>query len=659
MLVSVDTLRADHLPAYGFRGVETPHLDAFRRDALLVADAYSQVPLTLPSHASLLTGRFPAETGVRDNAGFTLGEKVPTLAGVLRAAGYETGAAVSSIILTGETGISRGFDFYDDSAGAGNEERDGAQTSEKLLAWVAPRRDRPFFAFLHINEPHAPYAPPEPWKTRYAAAPYDGEIARSDEIVGHFLDRLREWGIYDRALVIFLSDHGEGLGDHGEREHGIFLYREAIRVPLLVKFPGGRDRGSVARGPAALVDVFPTVLRAAGLAVPGGLPGRALAAGGAEAGERRIVSETLYPRLRLGWSDLASLVDGRYHYIEAPRPELYDLSVDPGEKNDLSAGKPPAFRSMRVALAAIPRPLAAPADEANPERARKLASLGYLSATSPDWRRTDLPDPKDRISRLEQAPDFARLLREKRDPELIAAARHYLASSPAVLDVWRLLAQALERTGRRAEAIAALEEGLKNSPTTLPARRIEALEQLTSLLILAGRGDEALRLADPSAFTNPQVLNAVGVLQAERGDLGGGRSTLERALALAPEDAQTNRNLGTVLLRAGDAAGARRRLEKAVALEPGSGAAWNSLGVAQARAGDERAALESWRRASDSDAKQYDALFNLAIGSFRAGRAEAGRSALERFVASAPADRYAEKLAQARRILRESRPGGS
>ncbi len=657
MIVSVDTLRADHLPAYGFRGVETPHLDTLRRDAMLVADAYCQVPLTLPSHASLLTGRLPAETGVRDNAGFALGEKVPTLASVLRAGGYETGAAVSSTILTGDTGISRGFDFYDDSAGAGKEERDGAQTSEKLLAWIAPRRDRPFFAFLHINEPHAPYAPPEPWKTRYAAAPYDGEIARSDEIVGHFLDRLRGWGIYDRALVVFLSDHGEGLGDHGESEHGIFLYREAIRVPLIVKFPRGRERGSTAAGPAALVDVFPTVLRISGMDVPAGLPGRFLAAGAAAGGDRRIFSETLYPRLRLGWSDLASLVDARYHYIEAPRPELYDLAADPAEKNDLAAQKSPAFRSMRIALAAIPRALAAPAAETDPERARKLASLGYLSATSPEWRKTDLPDPKDRISRLE-TPGFARLLRERRDPELIAAARRYLASNPGVLEVWRLLADALERTGHRAEAISALEEGLKGSPTALPSRRAEVLERLTSLLILAARTEEALRIADPSAFTDPQVLNAVGVLQAEKGDFASARATLERALGLVPEDPQTNRNLGTVLLRAGDP-GARQRLEKAIALDPASGAAWNSLGVAQARMGDEGSALESWRRAFDSDARQYDALYNLAIGSYRAGRAEAGRAALERFVASAPVERYAEKIAQARRLLQESRRGKS
>ncbi|MGH9388082.1 MAG: sulfatase family protein, partial [Vicinamibacteria bacterium] len=231
---------------------------------------------------------------------------------------------------------------------------------------------------------------------RYPQA-YDGEIARADEIVGTFLQRLRQWGLYERALVIFLSDHGEGLGDHGEREHGVFLYREAIRVPLLVKFPGNLRARETVSAPVGLIDVFPTVARVLGLAAPAARPGVSVTAFLEKTfPARRIYSETLYPRLRLGWSDLASLVDERYHYIEAPRPELYDIAADPGEKADLSKGLPPAFRAMRVELARMARPFQMPG-AADSEHARKLVSLGYLSATSALAKTKDLADPKDRI----------------------------------------------------------------------------------------------------------------------------------------------------------------------------------------------------------------------------------------------------------------------
>jgi arylsulfatase A-like enzyme len=251
-LISVDTLRADHVPAYGYRGVATPNLDSLARDSVLFSNAYAHVPLTLPSHASLLTGLLPPRNGVRDNYGYTLPPGVETLAGVLQKARYATGAAVSSAVLSRDSGLNRGFDFYDDQVdAAGRAERDGARTVEALLPWVQEQRNRPFFAFLHLFEPHAPYEPPEPYRSRYRSA-YDGEIARADEILGTFLDRLRQWGLYERALVIFFSDHGEGLSDHGEREHGVFLYREAIHVPLLLKLPGNRRAGETVAAPVAL-----------------------------------------------------------------------------------------------------------------------------------------------------------------------------------------------------------------------------------------------------------------------------------------------------------------------------------------------------------------------------------------------------------------------
>lgn len=622
VLISVDTLRADHLPAYGYRGVATPNLDALRKDAVLFENAYSHVPLTLPSHACLLTGLLPPENGVRDNTGYKLPPGVETLAAFLQKQRYATGAAVSSAVLSRETGIDRGFEFYDDAFGGGRMvERDGARSADILLQWLERRRREPFFVFLHLFEPHAPYEPPEPYRSRYRLA-YDGEIARADEIVGMFLGRLRQWGLYDRSLIIFVSDHGEGLLDHGEREHGVFLYRETIRVPMLVKFPGAVAVKEPERisAPVGLVDIFPTVTRVLGLTSPparAGIPLTAFLERG-PVPARRVYSETLYPRLRLGWSDLASLVDDRFHFIEAPRPELYDIAADPGEKMDLSKGMPPAFRAMRAELHGKAESFELPGP-ADPEQARKLASLGYLSATSSRAKGRQLPDPKDHIGELDASLQFGRLLAEGRDADLIRACREFLGSNPAVLDVWRMLADALERSGRRAEAVAALQQGLRASgETALPALRAPALERLALLLARSGRLEEALALGEAESFTDPEALNAIGIAQARAGRTADARKTFERVLAMSPGNAEAHFNLG----------------------------------LARVGLGDEAGAIESWRRALKLDGGQYGALYNLAIAEGRRGEIGAAREKLQRFVANAPPALYAKDLAEARRLLK-------
>ena len=410
VLISVDTLRADHLPAYGYTAVETPNLDSLRKDAVLFENAYSHVPLTLPSHTTIFTGLLPPQNGVRDNLGYTLGPGPATIASLLKARGYATGGAVSSIVLSHATGISRGFDFWEDDVeptkinqSMSRVQRNGAVTEAALDGWVGEHAKGPFFAFLHLFEPHTPYEPPEPYLSRYKL-PYDGEIALADEIVGRFLKSLKDRGLYDNSLIVFLSDHGEGLNDHGEDEHGVLLYREEIHVPLLVKFPGSRRAGETEHGPVSLTDVLPTIAEVAGLEVPAGLAGRSLASSRPEEAARRIYSETLYPRLHLGWSDLASLTDDKNQYIHSPKPELYDIVADPGERKDLAAGLPPAFRSLSAELAKMPRPLQAPGNS-DPEQVKKLAALGYISASSADLTSKNLPAPQDRIGAVAKLKD--------------------------------------------------------------------------------------------------------------------------------------------------------------------------------------------------------------------------------------------------------------
>jgi arylsulfatase A-like enzyme/Flp pilus assembly protein TadD len=569
VLISVDTLRADHLPAYGYRNVETPHLDALRKDSVLFENAYSHVPLTLPSHASLFTGLLPPQHGVRDNLGYALSSGPTTLAAYMKSKGYATGGAVSSIVLSHVTGVNRGFDFYEDTVEPDRTgqtlsrvQRHGDETAALLTDWIGPRADSPFLAFLHIFEPHTPYEPPEPYKSRYALA-YDGEIARSDEIVGGFLRYLKDQEIYDRALIVFFSDHGEGLDDHGEDEHGVLLYREAIHVPLLVKFPNSRRAGESVGEAVGLTDIFPTVAEVAGLPAPPGLAGKSLTttlAGGAgsKTEERRVYGETLYPRLHLGWSDLASLIDRKNQYIESPRPELYDLVADPGEKNDLSAGLPPAFRSMRAELARLPRPLQAPGST-DPEQVRKLAALGYISASSADLAKKDLPAPRDRIGSVQKLKSGFTALVAHRYPDAAKIFAELLEEEPGMTDVWQMYSEALMRVGREKEALAALQTAARLSPGSP-----QVMMALSEYFMETGDFAEARRHAEAigDAGTASPHENLARIAIAE-GDLAAAEKEARAALERYPSRRVPRLILGRVLHDRGDYPGALMELDLA------------------------------------------------------------------------------------------------
>jgi arylsulfatase A-like enzyme/Flp pilus assembly protein TadD len=573
ILISVDTLRADHLPAYGYAGVQTPNLDALRADAVLFENAYSQVPLTLPSHTALFTGLLPPQNGVRDNLGYALGPGPATLAGFLKANGYATGGAVSTIVLSHATGVSRGFDFYDDnieptkmSQSISRVQRGGDDTQALLAEWVSGHSGKPFFAFLHLFEPHSPYEPPEPYLSRYKL-PYDGEIARADEIVGHFVRFLKERDIYDRALIVFLSDHGEGLNDHGEDEHGVLLYREAIHVPLMIKFPKSLRRGETARTPAALVDVFPTVADVLGLPAPTGLAGASLAAvlrGGAPAAPRSIYSETLYPRLHLGWSDLASLVNERDHYIESPHAELYDIVADPGERKDLSEGLPPAFRALRAQLDRMPRPLQPPGSS-DPEQMKKLAALGYISASTADLEKKTLPAPRDRIGAVAQLKEGFGAMHEGDYARAVDVFRKLLKAEPGMTDVWQMYGESCMKLGREDEALAALTEAARLSPLNP-----QVLMALSDYYLEIGDYEEARRHAEAaghSGTTSPHE-NLARIALVE-GDLDAADREARAALEKYPMRRVPHLILGRVRHDRHDYPGALAEIELASRPHPG------------------------------------------------------------------------------------------
>jgi choline-sulfatase len=478
VVISIDTLRADHLPLYGYQSVRTPAIDALARDAVVFDRAYSHSPQTLPSHASILSGRLPFQHGVRDNVGFRVKSSERLLPALLRSRGYLSGGFVSAYVLRHDTGIAQGFDAYDDNLPAaspessiGQVQRDGALTLTAAERWLDARHDPRFFLFLHLYEPHKPYAPPARF-ARYA--PYDGEIAYADELVGRFLDAMRAGGWYEKATIVLLSDHGEGLGDHGEQEHGLFLYDDTIRVPLVVKLPGSRSAARRIADPVQHLDLVPTLLAMAGAEVPNDLAGRSLRPLLEDRDPRPlplsgIYAESLYSRYHFGWSELYSLTDDRRRYIKAPREELYDLQRDPAETRNLAAQQRRTVSLMRASVERMlaGSPVQRPSN-VSIEDQQKLQALGYVGTAQPVSDKasgTGLADPKDKVEVLEAYRRAADLAGDRRYFDAIPLYRKILATDPEMADVWLQLAQVLTRAGLTADAVEAYRKVIALNPS--------------------------------------------------------------------------------------------------------------------------------------------------------------------------------------------------
>lgn len=509
IVISVDTLRADRLPAYGYTKVRTPNIDALVADGILFERAYSHAPQTLPAHVSLLSGQLPFEHGVRDNIGFTIKPGQWFLQRSLKDRGWPTAGFVSSYVLRAATGLDQGFDTYDSELPAasgelsiGQVQRDGEHTLAAADQWLSTRdRAKPFFLFLHLYEPHKPYAPPQ----RFASYDrYDGEVAYVDELVGRFVERLRAADLYDRATIVFVADHGEGLGDHGEQEHGLFLYQETIRIPLIVKLPGRHAARRVA-APVQQIDLVPTILDLIEAPEQPELRGRSLRPlleGTGTVPDAGIYSEALYARYHFGWSELYSLTDTRYRLIRAPRDELFDLQRDPEEATSIAADRPQVRQAMRTALEALiaNATIAAP-DAVSDEDRQRLAALGYVGGGAGgalSLPGDSLADPKDKIKLLEKYRHAAELAGRLEFDEAIALYREVLAEDSEMTDVWLQLAEAQVRRGSMTDAIAAYKEVIRRKP-----KDAGSLIAVAGALLRTGQHDAARQHAELAVSVAP------------------------------------------------------------------------------------------------------------------------------------------------------------
>jgi arylsulfatase A-like enzyme/Tfp pilus assembly protein PilF len=577
VVVLIDTLRADRLPAYGYTQVSTPVIDALAADGVLFESAWAHSPQTFPSHVSIFTGRLPFEHGVRDNLGFTVKADEGLLAEMLRRRGYATGGFVSAYVLRTETGIGRGFDTYDarlpvssPEVAIGEVQRDGADTVAAATAWINAQTSSQFFLFLHLYEPHTPYTPPARFR-RFL--PYDGEIAYDDELIGRLVAVLKEKGLYDPALLILLSDHGEGLGDHGEQEHGLFLYRETTQVPLIVKRPAQRESGRRVGAPVQHIDLVPTILDVVGAERPAGLRGRSLLpllSGGAIP-EQGIYAEALYARFHFAWSELYSLTDARYRLIRAPRDELYDMQQDAGERTNVAAARESARIAMRQALeklmagARIDEPAQVTAEDR--ERLKALGYVGSQATVGTQPGVDSLPDPKDKVHVLEQYRAALDLVRQGRAGDAIAAFQSLAAQNPQMADVWSELGGLLLRAGRVDESIAAYKRLVEVAP-----HDPSALVTVAQLLVQSGRPDEAqaqakaalLMLANADGRWRAAAHKVLMRIALERKDLTLAREEAARAQKADPTIPLSDFVEGVIRYDAGQFEEALRYFQRAV-----------------------------------------------------------------------------------------------
>ena len=644
VLVTIDTLRADRLGCYGSRDVATPNLDRLSKEGLLAPEMMVHVPLTRPSHTSLLTGLLPSEHGIRDNVSGGLSPRIGTLAERFKQAGFETGAFVSSIVLSQQSGLNRGFDTYsdkfegdaDDARFLNTLQKRGDVTLGEAIPWLEAHHAGRTFLWLHLYDPHDPYEPPEPYATRYAGRPYDGEVAWTDELIGRLDTALERFGVKNETLFIVTADHGEGLGEHDENGHGFFVYQSTLRVPLLVRGPGVVAGGRLAVT-AHSVDLFPTILEVAELppaAKP--LAGRSLASalrGRLVPAEQAGYAESLLPLLHFGWSDLRTLREGRFKYIQAPRPELYDLRDDPAEAKNLVGAEPSRAAAMKTALGRILDVERArssePSDGASiPEDlVEKLGALGYIGAMAPGQGSSPGADPKDKIEEFKVANRLIRegliALREKRYATSIANFRKLLGKKIESFEVHYYLGRALVGLRRYAEAEPHFEGAIRYQPAYGMA-----YASLAECQVARGRAEEALsslargRAAVPKDGSLPQ---REAELRMRQGDRAGALSAYEVALSLDKKSAGLRMRVGELQRDAGNLPRAVALMREAVAIDAGEASYWNSLGMVLGASGAMAEAEKAFREATSRDGANARYVFNLGLALVRQDKAAEAR----------------------------------
>jgi tetratricopeptide (TPR) repeat protein len=626
VLISVDTLRADHVSCYGYRRIATPHLDALTKGGTLFSAVNSQVPLTFPSHVSLFTSTYPFFNGIEDN-GETLRPNALTLATVLKAHGYRTGAVVGGFVLDRRFGLDQGFDAYDSTfdlhrqadSDAGDVKRLGAEVVAAANKWLEANSGSPFFLFVHLYDLHTPYNLPANYRARFGMG-YDAELRYVDEQVGALCDTLRQHNVFANSLIVLTSDHGEGLGEHGEKTHGYFVYQSTLWVPLIVHWPtGGANFPARIDEPAALMDVAPTIVQFAGITPPPEFQGRSLLEllrADHPKIPRDVASESVYAQRHFGCSPLWSLRSGRYKFIQAPKPELYDLAADPGETRNLYGPQGSQAQASKQKLTALrarfrnPRPRGQRA--LDPDTVARLSSLGYLAGSSPEAEAPENgPDPKDRIGDFEEFGRAILLASTGHVEESSALLERLLNSHPDLSDVRMSLGLNDQRLRRHEEAAREFQKVLKADPLNAKAHLDLGLS-----LFEVRKMDEAGREFQAALAIAPNYTRAedmLGSVALQRNDYARARERFEHVLTVDPNDYNAHYNLGALAALQGQWEAGERHLRAALSVDPLDPEAHNTLGSLYLREGDLDRAAAEFRAALRLRPKSAPEHYNLGL----------------------------------------------
>ena len=644
LIITIDTLRADRLSSFGSRTVETPNIDRLAVEGLKFTRCFAHTVTTLPSHANILLGVLPPYHGVHDNANFTVPDSIPSLAEVLKEAGYDTAAFIGAYPLDRRFGLGRGFALYDDDYGVQDfsqlffVERPAGQVINRASEWLK-KASMPWFLWVHLFDPHAPYNPPEPFLSQYKDNPYDGEVAYVDQILGDFFSLLRQTGRYDDTLIILTSDHGESLGEHGERTHGYLAYNSTLHVPLIIRAPGYKGEKSEA-SVVSHIDIFPTVCDVLKLKKPANLQGRSLlpALKGKKLSNEKVLFESLYPYYSRGWAPITGYIDFPMKFIDSLLPELYNLETDFKETKNLASGRD--LENERKLLAGMmeaavgPAAAAARVESQSQATLEKLRNLGYIGAGA--WPLKENFKPSDDVksfmpfeSRAEEAMDLFKSGDRVRIQEAISILEANIQQKEDHDLSYSYLASLYFELGKYREALAVLRQGLEK----LPGNYTIFLSYISTLLQL-GEYEEVVRSVDRldyflQAQNDPEIWNSFGAAYVGLGRYDEARPRLEKALALDPDFPPALSNLGFALLMKARSEQnqillkeSMEKFKQAISQNQAFAPAYNGLGAAYKTAGEVEAAIECWLQALSLDPELDQVLYNLGYAYLEKGDKE-------------------------------------
>ncbi len=635
LLFTLDTTRADHLGCYGYPDARTPNIDRLAADGFLFKNTTAQAPLTLPSHSSIFTGNYPYRHGVRDNGGFYLGPENTTLAELLKQQGWTTSAFVGAFVLDSRWGLNQGFDFYYDNfdfakykkISLDSVQREGGEVIKAFFDWFKTNGNRRFFSWIHLYDPHTPYEPPEPYKSEYAGRPwglYDGEIAYVDSLIGQVLESLREKGILDKTIIVIAADHGESLGEHGESFHAFFIYDATVSVPLILRLPASSMKAKAIDAQVENVDIMPTLLELLGIAVPDEVQGRSLVpllAGSRAGADRMAYSESYYPRYHYGWSELKSLRTARYQYIQAPRPELYDIVRDPMERNSIYGQSGSEAERFIKEMKRIEERSRARGDESNAplqpddDTLEKLKALGYVGGftSSARLRRsTGLADPKDKIHLYNKIKQAEGASADREYDDALKRLGEVIDEDPGIMEARQVRGQIYMELDRPADAVEECRAALEIDPEYEAAiftlaqayRKLKKFDE-------ASAGFERLIQMDPK---DPKPYLNLGEISIDVGNFDSAISHLEKAVAADPAHSAVAHNLlGSAYLEKKMLEPAEREIRTSLEMRPQMPDAHYNLGLLYEEKGDLQRAADEYRKEIEIHTAAYPAYFNLAL----------------------------------------------